>query len=93
MTNDYANIVSRIAADMVASMRFRMNQCGDYRPLFVYVSEMDGGWTIGHDGQHIGYWKAPEPVTCADEYQQVSRKLYRILATAPLFAGETEGAV
>ncbi len=91
MSNDYANIVSRIAADMVDAMHYRMCQCGDMRPLFVYVSEVDGGWTIGHDDQHTGYWKSPEPVTCGDAYQHVPRKLYRILTRAPLFAGATEG--
>jgi len=86
MLNSYYAIVSEIAAEMVSAMRYRMGECGDYRPLFVYVSQVDGGWTIGHEGQHIGYWMASEPITCAEDYQSIPRKLARILRNAPLFA-------
>ena len=87
MTREYIDIISTVAAEMESAMRYRMVQCGDYRPLYVYVSHNDGGWTIGHEGQHIGYWRTASPVTCGDSYSNLHRKLSNLMNSAPLFAG------
>lgn len=87
MTREYIIIVSAVASEMERAMRYRMDQCGDCRPLYVYVSPSDGGWTIGHDGQHSGYWRSPSPITCGDPYPFLHRKLSGLLTSAPLFAG------
>jgi hypothetical protein len=90
MTAHYFKLVRTIADAMVAAMQFRMVTAGDDRPLFVYVSHQDGGWTIGHDGQHVGYWRAPRPCTIATDYNRVAPQLADDLRTAPLYAGQVE---
>lgn len=85
--NDYWTRIAPIADDMRAAMRDRMGNNGDWRPLYVYVSNVDGGHTIGHEGQHKGYWRMERPVTASMEYARVSQHLARELRNAPLYAG------
>ena len=86
MTPDYIARVSAIAAEMRTAMQYRMVQCGDWSPLYVYVSQLDGGHVIGHDGQHDGHWRMDRPVTAGMDYARVWGHLAEQLARAPLYA-------
>ena len=83
---DYYTRVAAIADDMRDAMRDRMAYAGDCRPLYVYVSHVDGGHAIGHDGQHYGMWRMESPCTAAMEYGHVTRHLAEQLRRAPLYA-------
>ena len=87
MLQDYADRVSVISEEVKAAMRYRMGRCGDYRPLFVFVSAIDGGHTIGHEGQHEGMWQMARPITADMPYDRVWRHIADQLANAPLYAG------
>jgi hypothetical protein len=86
MTADYIDRISVIAAEMESAMRYRMVQCGDDRPLYIYVSHIDGGHVIGHKGQHDGMWRMDRPVTCGTPYTRVWSLLAEQLSSAPLYA-------
>lgn len=86
MNADYIARISAIAAEMETAMRYRMAQCGDDRPLYVYVSHIDGWHVIGHDGQHEGMWRMNRPVTYGTPYASVWPLLAEQLSSAPLYA-------
>lgn len=87
MTSEYCARISVIAKELENAMRYRMVTCGDSRPLYVYVSNHDGGHAIGHEGQHIGYWRMEQPVTIGTPYNRVWNLLAQQLSSAPLYAG------
>jgi hypothetical protein len=89
--SDYCIIVDAISGALVDAMQYRMTHGGDYRPLFVYVSHLDGGYCIDHDGQHLGMWRMPVPVTASMSYRDIPRHVERHCRSAPLFPRTSQG--
>ena len=87
MTSEYCARVSIIAKELEDAMRYRMGLCGDCRPLYVYVSHIDGGHAIGHEGQHVGFWRMEQPATIGTSYDRLWNLLARQLSSPPLYAG------
>jgi hypothetical protein len=84
---DYPTLVAAIAEEVVQVMRERMGRQGDYRSLFVYVSYVDGGWCVGHGGQHAGMWRSAAPVaTSGTAYNRVGHNVWEACRSAPLYA-------
>lgn len=86
-TTEYYQIISRVADDVRTAMRTRMVEQGDWTPLFVYVSPVDGTWEVAPEGEHPGYWRTKKPVTAATAYLSVGGVLANQMMDAPLYAG------